>query len=142
MIKPALGDDEFMQYFALRYRLLRQPWGEPEGSEKDDIEDQCFHVIAKDGESVIGVGRLQFNSAEEAQIRYMAVDTACERRGIGRQIVAALEKHASAQGRHSMVLDAREPAVGFYRRLGYTVTGPSYLLFGEIQHYAMRKQLR
>jgi ribosomal protein S18 acetylase RimI-like enzyme len=39
------------------------------------------------------------------------------------------------------VLDAREPAVGFYEKLGYEVTGESYLLFNSIQHFRLQKTL-
>lgn len=141
MIKQPEFEDEFAQYYNLRYRLLRQPWGEAEGTEKDEIEDDCFHIIAKTDDRVIGVGRLQFNSNTEAQIRYMAVETAHEKKGIGNQIVDALEKHARNQNMRSVILDAREPAVGFYEKSGYRVIEKSYLLFGSIQHYRMRKEL-
>lgn len=141
MIKQPEFEDEFAQYYNLRYRLLRQPWGEAEGTEKDEIEDDCFHIIAKTDDRVIGVGRLQFNSNTEAQIRYMAVETAHEKKGIGNQIVDALENHARNQNMRSVILDAREPAVGFYEKSGYRVIEKSYLLFGSIQHYRMRKEL-
>jgi len=62
-----------------------------------------------------------------------------EGRGIGRLIVAALETIALENERRIIVLDAREPAVGFYQRLGYEVTEKSYLLFECIQHYRLEK---
>lgn len=142
--------DEFKRYYHLRWRLLRAPWGQPEGSEIDTIEDQCFHVMAitgnvaasiADNNVIIGVGRLQYNSADEAQIRYMAVAPGFERHGIGRQLVEAMEMQAKAMGHKTIVLDAREPAVDFYRKLGFTVTEKSYLLFDAIQHYRMTKEI-
>jgi predicted GNAT family N-acyltransferase len=141
VIKQPESDDDFKQYFHLRWRILRAPWGEPEGSEVDAIEDQCFHIMAVDGNNVAGVGRLQYNSAEEAQIRYMAVSETHEGNGIGRKIVCALEQEAVEQNINRIVLDAREPAVGFYQKLDYLVEKESYLLFDEIQHYRMIKQV-
>ena len=141
-IKQPSSAEEFSQYYNLRWRLLRAPWGEPEGSEVDAIEDRCFHVMVLDSDRTVGVGRLQFNTADEAQIRYMAVDRDYERRGIGRMIVTALEHEAKNNNIRSVVLDAREPAVGFYKNLGYSIEAKSYLLFDEIQHYRMRKNLR
>ena len=47
-IKQPETEEEFKQYFNFRWRLLRKTWDEPEGSEKDDIEDQCFHVMICD----------------------------------------------------------------------------------------------
>ncbi|MBE9568723.1 MAG: hypothetical protein IMF14_08505, partial [Proteobacteria bacterium] len=38
--------DEFEQYYFLRWQVLRKPWAQPQGLEKDDIEDSCFHLIA------------------------------------------------------------------------------------------------
>ena len=90
---------------------------------------------------VIGVARLQFNSDDEAQIRYMAVAGAYQRQGIGRDLINAMEIYAEESGRRNIVLNAREPAVGFYQKLGYSVEEKSYLLFDEIQHYRMMKTL-
>ncbi len=128
-------------YFDLRWRILRAPWGEPEGSEIDDIEDQCFHIMVLDNDKAIGVGRLQFNSADEAQIRYMAVEKAYEGNGIGRMIVDVLEQETNNKNIKTVMLDAREPAIGFYEKLGYRIEKKSYLLFNEIQHYRMKKFL-
>jgi predicted GNAT family N-acyltransferase len=141
IVKQPETAEEFKQYLDLRWRVLRAPWGEPQGSEADELEDQCFHVMAKLDEKITGVGRLQYNSNSEAQIRYMAVEKAHEGNQIGRMIVDALEQEARNRNISSIVLDAREPAVGFYEKLGYSIEKKSYLLFDEIQHFRMRKRL-
>ena len=140
-IKQASPGNELKQYYNLRWRILRKPWNQPEGSEKDKIEDECIHIIAKDNDNVIGVGRLQFNSGTEAQIRYTAVDPDYEKQGIGKKIVGALEGHARKNNRTTITLDAREPAVGFYEKLGYIKKEKTYLLFNKIQHYKMKKAI-
>ena len=141
-IKNPQSDDEFRRYFHFRWKILRAPWQQPEGSEVDELEAQCFHVMTVDqDDTVIGVARLQFNSAIEAQIRYMAVAEKYERNGIGSAMINAMENQASASNHKVITLDAREPAVGFYQKLGYTVTQKSYLLFDEIQHFHMLKTL-
>jgi predicted GNAT family N-acyltransferase len=140
-IKQPETPEDFSQYYGLRYRMLRAPWGALKGSEVDDIEDECFHIMVMDNDKAVGVGRLQYNSADEAQIRYMAVDKKYERNGIGRMIVVALEQEAAKNSMPTVVLDAREPAVGFYKKLGYCIEGKSYVLFDEIQHYRMTKQI-
>jgi predicted GNAT family N-acyltransferase len=141
-IKHPETDTEFAQYYNLRWRSLRAPWHQPQGSEKDELEASSHHVIAcNDDDSVIGVGRLQFNTDKQAQIRYMAVEPAHEGHGIGRQIVLALEAIARRHNCERIMLDAREPAVGFYEKLGYEIKTKSYLLFDSIQHYRMQKTL-
>jgi predicted GNAT family N-acyltransferase len=52
-----------------------------------------------------------------------------------------LEEKARLKGWTEIVLEARENAVPFYKALGYTIITESYLLFGEIQHFRMQKQL-
>jgi ribosomal protein S18 acetylase RimI-like enzyme len=141
IVKQPESPEELRQYFDLRWRILRAPWGQAQGSEKDDIEDHCFHLIAKHNNQTVGVGRLSYNSATEAQIRYMAVAEDYERRGIGRMVVRYLEQQAINSGISTIVLHAREPAVGFYQRLGYHLEEKSYVLFDEIQHYRMTKSL-
>jgi ribosomal protein S18 acetylase RimI-like enzyme len=140
-IRNPENEHEVAQYYSVRWKTLREPWGEPEGSEKDDIEEDCFHLAAFLKEKVVGVARIQKNSFDEAQIRYMGVLPEYRRHGIGRLLIEDLEKAAQRKGLTRIVLDARENAVGFYIVLGYEVTGESYVLFDSIQHYRMQKLL-
>lgn len=145
-IKQPETEEEFKHYYQLRWKLLRAPWNQPLGSEIDELEDQCFHIMAiavndDDKDKVIGVARLQFNTDTEAQIRYMAVAREQERKGIGRKLVSALEVRAHSSSCITIVLDAREPAVAFYQKLGYKLVEKSYLLFADIQHFRMVKEL-
>lgn len=136
------NEAEYAACFELRWRLLRAPWNQPRGSEQDDREADSIHVMAITKNAVIaGVGRLHFNSISEAQIRYMAVSTSHQRQGIGTRILAALEDRARQLGASVIVLDARETALGFYTRHGYTPTGPGDMLFNRIAHIRMQKRL-
>jgi predicted GNAT family N-acyltransferase len=139
-------EKQYKQYYQLRWKILRAPWNQPEGSEVDDIEEHCIHLMAVDTNSedkttVIGVARLQYNSDTEAQLRYMAVAREYEKQGIGRGLVNVMEQYAQDACCEKIVLDAREPAVGFYQKLGYKVIEKTYVLFDEIQHYRMLKEL-
>lgn len=146
-IKQPQTPEEFRRYYHLRWQILRAPWNQPEGSEVDDMEERCVHIMAIDTSSrsntapVIGVARLQYNSDTEAQIRYMAVAREHESKGIGRAMLNTLEHYAQNTSHKKIILDAREPAVGFYQKLDYEVVEKSYLLFDEIQHYRMIKWL-
>jgi len=141
-IQQPSTEDEFKRYYHLRWKILRAPWGQPEGSEVDDIENQCFHVMAiTPTDEIIGIARLQYNSETEAQIRYMAVDEKFEHRGVGRKLVNAMEEQAKKSSQINIILHAREAAVDFYKKLGYRSVEKSYLLFDLIQHYRMTKKL-
>jgi len=142
ILSPESSED-FERYYELRWRLLREPWQQPRGSERDPLESQSIHLMAcADAKSPVGVARLHFNSAEEAQIRYMAVAADVRGQGIGCALLEALELRARALEAQWIVLNARERAAGFYARAGYQVVAAAQPLFGTIPHVAMRKSLR
>jgi len=134
--------EEFGKYYDLRWRILRKPWNQPRGSEKDELEGQGIHVMVTQGSKVIGAGRGHLNTADEAQIRYMAVDDGFQGRGIGSMILKRLEEKLKQRGANHIVLNARESAVDFYKRHGYKAAGRAHTLFGSIPHLKMRKNLR
>jgi N-acetylglutamate synthase-like GNAT family acetyltransferase len=132
---------DFDKYFQLRWELLRKPWGEPQGTEQDDDEDDSYHVMVTEADEVIGVARLQDTTPGQAQLRYMAVADAHQGKGIGRMIMQHIENHARGNGITEIFLHARENALAFYQALGYRQVEKSYLLFNCIQHYKMVKKL-
>ncbi len=134
---------EFEQYYNLRYEVLRKPWLQPKGSEKDDDDKSSIHrmIIDESNGKAVAVGRLQFNTSEEAQIRYMAVSDNYQLKGYGNIIVKTLEDIALNKGIRNIILQARENALKFYWKNGYEIIEKSYLLFDEIQHWLMVKKI-
>ena len=133
--------EEFDSYYRLRWEVLRKPWNRPEGSEKDELEKESIHVMACVGARVVGVGRAHFNSQEEAQARYMAVDEAYRGKGVGASILAELEKQARSRGAKHIVLNSRATAAEFYKKCGYAIVEQEPTLFGTIPHWKMKKTL-
>lgn len=133
---------EFEAYYLLRYEILRKPWNKPFGSEKDEQEDESIHMMACDeNRNILGVCRLQFNSANEAQLRYMAVKEGTQGLGIGKKLIEYAEDKAKEKCAKKMILQSREIAIGFYEKCGFKIVEKSYLMWGEIQHYLMEKEL-
>jgi len=141
-IREPRTEEEMEAYYRLRWKILRKPWNQPYGSEKDDMEENAFHIIALMNGNIIGVARLHFNYPQEAQIRYMAVDERYRNIGIGSRMLKKLEEKARRRGVEKIILDARENAVEFYRKNGYRVVRPSKILFGEIKHFLMEKKFQ
>jgi predicted GNAT family N-acyltransferase len=133
---------EFMLYYDLRYRILRKPWSKPKGSEKDSTDGVALHLMALDGDRVVAVGRLHSNNDDEGQIQYMAVDDDYKDKGIGSRILKALEREAVKRRAKSIVIDARQNTVKFYKNHGYKVVCPSQTLFGEVANLRMKKKLK
>ncbi|MCD6573014.1 MAG: GNAT family N-acetyltransferase [Thermoplasmata archaeon] len=136
-----MKESNLKKYYELRWEILRKPWNQPRGSERDDMEDKAIHIMACDGNKIVGVARLHFNGIKEAQIRYMAVEEGYRRRGIGSMMLRRLEEMAKEKGAEYIILNARENAVNFYKKNGYSIIEKSYVLFNEIQHYKMKKKL-
>lgn len=138
-IKSPEDNQEWEKYLLFRWEMLRKPLGMSKDSLSDSVEEESFHLmgISKEGR-VIASGRVHFNSTDEAQIRYMAVDDSFKRNGIGSQIVKSLEKYAISEGAKVMILNAREQAISFYLSLGYEEVGP-YQSDTGIPHKIMKK---
>ncbi len=84
---------EFERYYHFRWQILRAPWNQPSGSERDELDDTAYHVVVWERDGVpIGVGRLHFNNKDGAQIRYMAVEESFRGNGIGTAIHKILKK--------------------------------------------------
>ena len=140
IITPAT-EFEISKYYEIRFLELRKPWEQPVGSEKDSIEHKCVHRMIMCNDNYIGVGRLQDNGKEQAQIRYMAIKNEYQNQGFGKLLIFDLEKIAKERGAKEIILQSREIAVKFYQKLGYIIEKKTYLLFNDIQHFLMKKIL-
>lgn len=139
---PPQSPEDWEYYFDLRWRVLRAPWQQPPGSEKDNLESRSEHLmIVGPTTRPLAVGRLHYNSPTEAQIRFMAVEPEAQGRGLGGSILKEFERRARLAGAHSIVLNARDDAQQFYRKHGFAVVGPAQTIFNAVKHVRMRKNL-
>ncbi|WP_455369726.1 GNAT family N-acetyltransferase, partial [[Eubacterium] cellulosolvens] len=129
---------EIEKYYDLRWRILRKPWKQARGTEKDPLENESIHLMACSNKKIVAVGRLHFNSDIEAQIRYMAVELDFQKRGVGTLLLRELEKIAKKKGAHYVILNSRDTALGFYKKNGYTMINKAHTIFGSIEHWKMR----
>ncbi len=140
ILRSPTSPSEWDAYFELRWRILRQPWGQPRGSERDSEDDSAFHLLLLDPASkALACGRLHFNAPDEAQVRFMAVDENPRGCGYGRRILEGLEAEATHRGAQKLVLNARDNVTEFYAKHGYAVVGEAETLFGVIRHLRMEK---
>jgi GNAT superfamily N-acetyltransferase len=141
VIREPCSEEDFRRYYDLRWRILREPWTQARESARDEYEKEATHLMACLGDTLVGVGRVHFNSPVEAQIRYMAVEPQHLQKGVGSQILIELEKRARRAGAERIVLNAREAAIPFYRKHGYALVDQSGTLFDSIVHWSMSKRL-
>lgn len=140
-IKIPATQVEWEQYYDLRFKVLREPWGQLKGSEVLTDEDHADHAMVVDDETnkIVGVARMQTNTPTQGQVRCVAVSPEVQGRGVGKLLMSYLENVAQQKGFQEIILDARENAVKFYLSIDYEIIGDSYLLFGIIPHVKMRK---
>jgi len=140
-IRKAASKEEFEELYDLRWKLLRKPWNQPKGSERDEKEDESYSFIAILNNKIIGTARLHKNNEKEGQIRYLAVEKEYQKIGIGKKLMKKIEMHAINLGLESVILNARKTAEKFFKKLGYKVIRKGHTLFNEIEHFLMRKSL-
>lgn len=124
----------------LRRGLLRTPLGLDFTSAQLAAEATDTHLAAFDDEEVVGTVVLSPYDDTTLKLRQMAIDDSQQGAGIGRQLLAAAETFAEAQGKTRIRLAARVTAQDFYAKNGYAAEGD---IFEEvtIPHITMHKTL-
>ena len=99
-------------------------------------------MIVDSKNNVIAVGRIHFLIERNiAQIRYMAVDNNHIKEGLGTKILTCLEVYASNNKIDKIILHSRETANDFYIKNGYKKIKKTHMLYNEIQHWLMEKEI-
>lgn len=136
-VKTPRSKKEWEDYYDLRYRILREPLGKERGSERNEGDDTGTHFALYENKILIAVARLDRVDKTTCQARFVAVESNLQGQGYGRKIMTTLENEAQGLGYQKLILHARDYALPFYEKLGYTLVGPSYKLFDVLQHFEM-----
>lgn len=140
-IREPQSVEEWNNYFDLRYRILRAPLNQPLGSEKNEADASGIHFALYENSVLKGIARLDQAEPKIAQVRFVAVEENTTGKGYGRAIMSATEQTAKDRGDTNILLQARENAVDFYLKLDYRMIEKTHLLFDQVQHYLMEKDL-
>jgi len=144
IIRQPNAEEEYKEMYNLRWQVLRKPWNQPVGSERDDREEDSFPFVAIMNNKIVGTARLQENEViegkKEGQIRYLAVEKDNRNKKIGRDILAFIEWYAKNKKIAYIKINARKTAKGFFEKQGYEVISEGSILFNEIEHFVMKKE--
>ena len=131
---------EYDEIVALRYDVLRQPLGLEFAANDLAQEYKNVHLAAYAHDyTLLGCLMLVANE-NKAYMRQVAVRSDVQGKGVGRALVDAFEAYARANGFVVIELEARDTAVPFYIKLGYTAQGEPFTKIG-ILHTTMIKNL-
>ena len=143
---------EMTAVYALRHDVFVGEQAVPEELEQDELDAGACHVVATDGDRVIGTGRLVDGRIGEdlrlepgtpgvvGTIGRLAVAADARSRGVGRALLDDLVDRARIDGLPAVELHAQVLAKAFYERAGFVPFGTVYLEAG-IEHVGMRKEL-
>ncbi|MFK7808410.1 MAG: GNAT family N-acetyltransferase [Saprospiraceae bacterium] len=136
------GTPAYDDTIQLRTQVLRDPLGLVFYVEDLEKEYNQYHLVCYSNHALL-LGCLVLLEVDEKSLkmRQVAVDPSCQKKGIGKLLVAASEDFAVANGFKKMVLHARYVAVPFYEKLGYKKVGRPFTEV-EIKHYKMTKDLK
>jgi GNAT superfamily N-acetyltransferase len=111
-----------------------------------DLDPATVHVGAFDGGRAVGCASV-FPEAYDGEptawrLRGMAVDPACQGRGVGRLVLAAATEVAAAAGAAMLWANGRTSALGFYERLGWRAVGEEFA-YGpaKLPHWVIVRRL-
>lgn len=139
------GSEEYYQAAELRYRLFYQEHNIPFESIFSSCEEQDLHLVITTNQEnyVLAYGRLAQKSCDEFQIYQMVVEPKYQGQGLGRQILQALIKAATAQGGSLVTLNARVTKRLFYQKSGFEAVGEVFASSSTgIAHIPMIKMIR
>jgi predicted N-acetyltransferase YhbS len=143
-------EQEFEEYYRLRYERLRQPLGLPPGAEREDpAEPASLHIVAKVDGRIVAAGCWAMGMRKQdsrrivfVRFRQMAVDPDFEGRGIGSAIMRHVEQSARSAGAAEILGNVRVGNVALFKRHGYVEQGEGVTLYGQVESVSMVRPLR
>ncbi|MFO7744928.1 MAG: GNAT family N-acetyltransferase [Psychroflexus sp.] len=131
----------------LRHLVLRQ--GKPRNScdmQGDELKS-TIHIGAFLNSRCVGVLSLflskthKLPNLSQYQLRGMAVDPQYQRQNIGRELVLYSEGELNKKNVDVLWCNAREIAVGFYKKLNFEVISDQFQIADVGPHFVMAKKL-
>jgi len=135
------GTKEYDQMIKLRYEILRKPLKLDFTEEQLQKEKNDILIGAFEEDKILGCCLLTKEDQNSVRLRQMAVANNLQGKGIGASMMNYAENIARDAGYKKIIMHARKTAIGFYEKLGYTVTGNEFTEV-SIPHYVMEKKLR
>lgn len=139
LIRPVAAED----VRPLRHRILRpeQPL-EATVYPGDDLPGSV-HLGAFDGDRLVGIASLyhepRAGTDDGWRLRGMATEAEARGRGLGAALLTACLEHVAAAGGGELWCNARDAAIGFYRRAGFDVISAEFDIPGIGPHVVMRR---
>ncbi len=117
----------YQEALDLRHRVLREPLGLRLTAEELDGEYADLHFGLRNGsENLVAVLSAKPLTSSAVKLRQMAVDPEKQGEGLGAKLLGEVESALEKKGYSQFQLNARETAIGFYEKAGYTAVGETF----------------
>jgi predicted GNAT family N-acyltransferase len=130
---------ELVDAMMLRVEVFVVGQNTPHEEEPDEFDRMATHIVAKDGERIIGTARFR-SVAGQIKIERIAVREAYRRQGVGTGLVRFILDHVDKRSSGIAYLHAQTAAEGFYRSLGFQPVGERFMEAG-IEHVKMVREI-
>ena len=137
----AHGSAAYEEAVRLRDEILRRPLGLTLTHEQLAAESNSYHLAGYLDGVLCAYCMLTPQASGMVQMRQVAVADSWRGQGFGRQLAEFAERYARELDFELIYCHARDVAVSFYEKLGYSHVGEP---FEEVTiiHHEMRKRLR
>ncbi len=134
------GSKEYAQVVALRHAILREPLGLSFSKEELEREKDNIHIAVFEDDDLLGCCMLTVVNPQTLQLRQMAVKNNLQRKGIGASIMTFAETLSRDKGYRTIIMHARDTAIGFYEKFGYKIVGEPFIEV-NLPHHIMQKKI-
>lgn len=125
---------------ALRFEVFVGEQNVPVEEERDALDDEATHLLAAIDGKPMGTARIVWLE-DTAKIGRVCVLKAARGTGLGKKLIeAAVASAEKRAGISKAKLGSQMQAIGFYEKLGFSISGPVYLDAG-IEHQDMTRHL-
>ncbi|ASK18734.1 MULTISPECIES: GNAT family N-acetyltransferase [unclassified Halomonas] len=136
-------DELYKEALDLRYDLFFRAPGLPREILFDALESSSFHIAAIENGSLCAYGRLSEAIPRIFKISQMVVRPDMQGQGLGTSVLTKLTHEALEKGAEEIYLNARLHAVSMYEKLGFKVSGQSYVAKSTgISHIKMVRRVK
>ena len=134
--------EQFKAYYALRYKVLREPGGHPKGTEKDDYEPISDHFMAvNEAGEIVGAVKLYEKAPGVGHLSHLVVAPDYQHKGIGRLLMEHVEQRAKEKGYKTLGAMSRITATAYFEKFGFKITELPTLHLGTIHLVWMEKNI-
>lgn len=137
---PKYRSSRWDQLVELRREVLRKPLGLDFSVEDLESESDCLFMCVVHQDQVVGTLQYRILDSETVKMCQVAVHPDLQGSGVGAALVKKSEEWMRSLGYTLIVLHARESAVAFYLKLGYSLVGEPFVEVG-IPHRKMSRTL-